>query len=156
MPMIVQIGKNGSSWVEQSSAWRSRMETHHLYVVACWCYSCACKYVELGLYWDSPWTAVWIWYVMFFSFGNLYQILLIMCLHRSVSWSQHACNCIISHTRVCALARERMQMLQNGDWKYLIPWIIIVSTTSSFYYTHLYGFYHFIITRMHRNMYFEI
>ena len=55
------------------------------------------------------------------------------------------------HTRT----RLRIQMLQNRDWKNLIPRIIIVlsshtlSTTSSFYYTHLYGFYHFIIKPMH-------
>ena len=111
--MIVQIGKNGSSWVEQNSAWRSRMETHHLYVVACRCYSCACKYVELGVYWDSPWTAVWIWYVMFFSFGDLYQILLIMCLHHSLSWNQHACSCIISHTHSLAHSNATKQRLEK-------------------------------------------
>lgn len=66
--IIVQIGENGSSGVEQGCAWASRMEARYLYVVACWGYSHSCKYAQLGLYWDSPRTAIWIWYVMFFPF----------------------------------------------------------------------------------------
>lgn len=62
---IVQTGENGSLGVEQGGAWASRMETYHLYVVACRSYSSASKYAELDLYWNSPWTAIWIWYMCF-------------------------------------------------------------------------------------------
>ncbi len=61
----VQFGKIRSSGLGQGSARTSRMETSQLYLVACRCYSPACKHVELGLHWDPPRTAIWFRYVMF-------------------------------------------------------------------------------------------
>ena len=58
--IILQIGKIGSTRMEQGSAWESRMEAYHLHLAACRCYSSACKHVELGFYWNTPWTTIWI------------------------------------------------------------------------------------------------
>lgn len=52
--------------MEQGSLWGSRMETGHLYLVTCRCYTSARKHVELSLYWDSPRATIWIWYVVLF------------------------------------------------------------------------------------------
>lgn len=51
----------------QSCPWPSRVETYQLYLVACWCHSFACQHVELGLHWDPPWTAIWVWYGIFLT-----------------------------------------------------------------------------------------
>lgn len=49
--------------MDQSGAEASRMEACHLYLVACWCHSSACKYAKLDLHRNSPGAAIWIWYV---------------------------------------------------------------------------------------------
>lgn len=51
----------------KNSSWTSSMETHYWYLATCWSNSFACKYVELGIYWDTSWTTIWIQYVKFLT-----------------------------------------------------------------------------------------
>ncbi|TYK19441.1 RHOMBOID-like protein 2 [Cucumis melo var. makuwa] len=70
--------ETGSPGMGKNRSWTSSMETHHGYLATCWSHSFACKYVELGIYWDSPRTTIRIQYVKFLTFtfrvGILYLL----------------------------------------------------------------------------------
>lgn len=93
-PSSLQIGEAGGSWVEQSRPSKPRLEACHLYLVARRAHPFAGQHAELALCWNSPRTAVWIWWALFL-FDALYLLLLLLVL---VNMVKKCCShCLPSH-----------------------------------------------------------
>lgn len=111
-----QTTETGSPGMGKNRSWTSSMETHHGYLATCWSHSFACKYVELGIYWDSPRTTIRIQYVKFLTFTCIYfssfQLL-------KLGWLEIPCSLAVCWLQSCSSGGNTI-LAFGFRWKHII------------------------------------